>query len=298
MSVQFPESMERVAGSRAPPPRPAWWQWATVLSLDAPAVALVWQAFFARLLGVHLQPHHHVILGVVTWVVYAADRWMEGLEIDPALVCTQRHRFYQQYRLPVAVLGVCLTLAVSGLALARLTRAEWEAGLVLAAPVGLYLVAGPMLRRIEAWRIPKELCIAVLFAAGTGCFPLVQAGPQASRLAFPLLWFALLCLSNLVLIARWETTVDVAHAQFSIALAHPALDRLLGATPWVVAVAAAAAGLARAGGPVVVAACVSVSAALLGLLDRCQDRLGRRLARAIVDATLLTPLVPLLLGVV
>ena len=86
MSFRSPESMARVARSNAPPDRTAWWQWPTVLSLDAPAVALVWQIFFARLLGVPLQTHHHVMLGMVTWVVYAADRWMEGLEIDPARV--------------------------------------------------------------------------------------------------------------------------------------------------------------------------------------------------------------------
>ena len=276
--------------------RTAWWQWPTVLSLDAPAVALVWQVFFARLAGVHLQSHHLGLLGMVTWVVYAADRWMEGLEIDPDRVCTRRHRFYQQHRRPVAALCAGLTVAGTALAMIHLTRAEWRAGLSLAAPVALYLVAGPLLRRIEAWRIPKELCIAVLFAAGTGCFPFVLAGPEAGRIVLPVTWFALLCFVNLVLIARWETAVDVAHAQFSIALAHPALDRTLSASPWLLALLAAGAAFLDTGGPVAVTACVAVSALLLGLLDRWQDRLGRQRARAVVDATLLTPLVLLSIG--
>jgi hypothetical protein len=45
-----------------------WWQWATVLSLDAPAVAVVWQWLYAHTTGVSLFWFHHAILGAAVWL--------------------------------------------------------------------------------------------------------------------------------------------------------------------------------------------------------------------------------------
>lgn len=275
--------------------RPAWWQWATVLSLDAPAVAVAWQAFFAQLWRAPLRAHHVLLLGAATWLVYAADRWMEGLEIDPARVQTQRHRFYQRWRWPLAGLILVVAAGAAGIAWASLSQPEWRAGLAIATPVAAYLVVGPLLRRTRPWRLPKEVLIAVLFCASTACFPLVAGGGITWRRALELGWFALLCFSNLALIARWEREVDVAHGQVSLALRHPAAARLIRLLPWLCSVAAAVVGGMHRLDPRL-AGCLTVSGLLMGCLDQAEPRIGRQMARALVDATLLTPLLPLALG--
>src|SRR5271155_5073387 len=98
------------------PGRPWWWQWPTVLSLDAPAVALLWQWLLARVAHTPLAWQHVFILGPATWLAYAADRWIEGWQIACEQLRTQRHWFYQRWRWPIfsAWLGVLVTaLAVS-----------------------------------------------------------------------------------------------------------------------------------------------------------------------------------------
>ena len=277
--------------------RPCWWQWPTVLSLDAPSVALTWQVLFARVLHVELGWYHHLLLGLGTWIVYATDRWLDGWSIEPDLVSTQRHRFYQQYRWPVAVAIGVAVVAEACVAGMRLTSTEWYRGVELVLLVVAYLMAGVLLRRAISWKIPKEFLVAVLFALGTGCFPMAVAGAAGVSLFAPLTWFASLCLTNLLLIARWERTVDTAHRQSSTALALPRMDPFLRSLPWVVASSSAVAAWSGLGGSGVVTGCVASAGLLLGLLDIAQQRIGRQMARALVDAALLTPLVPLLLGI-
>src|SRR5882762_6223038 len=84
------------------PGRPYWWQWPTILSLDAPAVALLWQWQLGRVAHVTLTWVHAFILGSGIWLAYAADRWLEGWRLQPDQVRTQRHWFYQRFRWPVA----------------------------------------------------------------------------------------------------------------------------------------------------------------------------------------------------
>lgn len=268
----------------------AWWQWPTVLSLDAPAVAMAWQALFAEVLGVSLRPTHYGLLGLVTWLVYAMDRWVEGWQIDPAIVCTDRHRFYQQFRWPVAVMILLVSVGAAVLALMGLTRTEWAFGLAFSVPVLLYLMAGSLMPRTLPRGVPKEVWIALLFAVGAGCFPMARAGAHAIALVPSLLWFALLCLINLALIASWESAVDQAHGQHSLALTYPGLHRWMRWVPGLFALSAALAAGTGIGGPFRVLFCVSASGILLAVLNVAQERIGRRCARALADAVLLTPL--------
>lgn len=255
-----------------------------MLSLDAPAVALVWQALFAQIAKAPLRAHHYLILGAVTWLVYAADRWTEGFEIKPEHVQTQRHRFYQRYRLLVGLIISGIAAAAFLLALHSLTAREWRVGLALAAPVVGYLAIGPLLRRFTPWRLPKEVLIALLFAAGSACFSWANASTGTRPLFASLAWFAILCFVNLALIAHWEREVDAAHKHASLAIAHPWVNRWIRIAPW-----ALAAGILFSNS--VVRFPIALSALLMGLLDLAEARLGRRRARVAVDAVLLTPLI-------
>src|SRR4051812_37006106 len=148
------------------PGRPHWWQWLTVLSLDAPLVALAWQFALARSAGVTLRAHHWFILGAAVWLVYVADRWIEGWRLAPEQIRTQRHRFYHRWRWPVAVVWSAVAITALILTVVQLTRVEFIWGLLLLAPVLIYLLSHQLAHRHLPWRAPKEICVALLFAAG------------------------------------------------------------------------------------------------------------------------------------
>jgi hypothetical protein len=263
-----------------------------VLSLDAPAVALSWQALFARSAGVTLHGIHAVLLGGGVWMIYAADRWLEGWRLDPEQVQTQRHYFYHRWRWPVLAVGLVVLAAVFGAACRQLDRRDWLAGLLLLAPVLAYLLSHQWLHRHHPWRVPKEVCVAVLFTVGCAFFTLVHQPAAGGQLAVLLGLFALLCFANCTLIAAWEREVDVRHGQTSWALQFPRGRVFSRWLPWVIA---GVAGLAAGAGSDLCAsdACAAASGLLLGLLDLAEPVLGRELARAVADATLLTPLVAL-----
>lgn len=265
-----------------------------MLSLDAPAVALLWQWQLARVARTPLAWHHRFILGAATWLTYAADRWIEGWWLAPAQVRTQRHRFYQRWRWPVFIVWLGVLVAALTAALTRLNRREIIAGFLLLAPVLVYVFSHQLLHRRHRWRAPKEVCVALLFAAGVSCFSLA-GNPGAIRpLAAPLGLFGALCLANCALISLWETDVDRAHDQTSLALQYPRGRRLVRALPWLLAALAAGLAAPEAGAGRTAALCAAASGLLLGALDLAHTRCGRQLARALVDVTLMTPLAPLL----
>ena len=248
------------------PGRPHWWQWLTVLSLDAPLVAVAWQLALARVSGVTLSGHHTFILGAAVWLAYAADRWIEGWRLDPAQIGTQRHWFYQQWRWPTAVIWAAVLLVAIWLSLTRLTRAELEAGLLLLVPVLIYLLSHQFLHRARRWRAPKEICVALLFAIGVACFPVANRPAALAVLAAPLTLFGLLCFADCALIALWEDEVDRSHGQTSLALQFPRGRPYVRALPWVIA-ALGAFMIALTGSELVgITACAVGSGVLLGCL--------------------------------
>jgi hypothetical protein len=290
---------------------PYWWQWHVILSLDAPLVALVWQALFARILHVALPWQQPTLLGLAVWVIYVADRWIEGWLLTPESVQTQRHHFYIAWRWPV--LGVSITVVAVALALAitHLPAREWVASLILVVPTSAYLLSHQFVHRGHPLRVPKELCIASLFTLGTALAPVVFALPapplnlgdafQALASArFSPLWlslslFGLLCLTNLVLISAWEEEVDVRHGQMSLAMQLSRRRHFIHALPWLLALLGLTAAWRSHGLVQITALCAAMSALFLGVLDHFEHRIGRQAARALVDLTLLTPIAVLFL---
>ena len=274
---------------------PRWWQWPTVLSLDAPAVSLLWQWQLAQTARVTLGWHHAFILGAGVWLAYVADRWIEGLRLDPAQVRTPRHAFYVRHRKPAAVLWLLVFLAAVTISALELSRREFFAGVLLLAPVLAYLLSHQFLHRHHAWRAPKELCVALLIAGGASVFVVAQPAFQHAGFTAPLALFAVLCLANCALISFWEKEIDTAHGQTSLALQYRQSQPLARLLPWFIAVLALALALATQM-PASRSAllCASASGLLLGFLDLAQTRLGWQKARVLADFALLTPGIPLL----
>jgi hypothetical protein len=277
------------------PENPPWWLWPTVLSLDAPIVVVVWQALIAWTAAAPVGTHERLILGSSIWLAYSADRWFEGWRVPPGNIRTARHLFYQRWRWPVAVAWACvLGLDVAG-SILWLPLPELQAGLVLLFPVSAYLLSHQLVHRESPWRAPKEFCVALLLAAGAAAFAATAPGAHAGRVVAPSALFALLCLSNCTLISLWERDVDQSHGQTSLATQF-GRSMALRALPWVAAgiLASSVFWAGRRAGPE--AACGAASGVLLGIVDLAEPRIGRRMARVLADAALLTPALPLLSG--
>jgi hypothetical protein len=267
--------------------KPRWWQWLTVLSLDAPAVALAWQWMFARIAGAALGWRHYFVLGAGVWLIYAADRWIEGWRIDAEKIATQRHFFYMRRRWAVFALWLVVFGGFFAVLSATLTPREWLAGGPLGAAVLAYLFSHQFLHRHSPWRTLKEICIAVLFSAGTCFFP-----ATVPHTAFPLaaaILFAFLCFANCLLIAIWETEVDTLHAQTSLPLRFATARSLGRWLPWGIFCASVLLWPVFHGSRAALA-CAGGSGILLGAVDASEPVLGRQLCRVLADAVLLTPL--------
>ncbi len=278
-------------------PRPAggtratlrWWQWPTVLSLDAPLVTVAWQRLIAGEAGVRLAWYHSVIVGASVWLAYAADRWLEGLRVPPARFATERHRFYHHHRRATAIVWGMVLVATVALSVMRLSARELAAGGALLVPTLAYLLSHQLVHRTWPGRAPKELCVAALVAAAAALFPFADAPSNPLHLVDAAIWFCLLALANCALISRWEQDVDRLHGQDSLVRSHGAIAPLVRAMPWALAVAAALLLAAGRGGAVGVRTAAATSALLLGVIDRSEPRLGWQASRVLADLSLLTP---------
>ena len=281
-----------MAGPRlSKPARPiAWWQWPTVLSLDAPLVVVGWQAVLAHVARVRLGWPHAFVLAASVWLAYAADRWIEGWRLEPEDIRTARHAYYQRGRWPIFMLWLGVLTAGLLVALTQLSSTEFQAGWLIVAPVLAYLLSHQLVHRDHPWRAPKEVCIALLLGAGVALFPLAQPGAYHRHLWPTLLLFVLLCFANCALISLWEREVDRSHGQTSLAL-QGASAGWIHVVPWIVAGLALIFGSVDAGNARTAAACAAGSALLLATVDLLHPRLGTRLARVLADVALLTPLV-------
>ena len=67
-------------------PEPRFWIWANVLSLDAPLVAVMWQALLARVLNVRLYALEPVVLALSVWLLYVVDHVFDAMRPTAAAV--------------------------------------------------------------------------------------------------------------------------------------------------------------------------------------------------------------------
>ena len=279
--------------------RPHWWQWFTILSLDAVSVSLTWQWWFARGLHVHSRPPEIIVLGASVWLAYTADRWIEAVRLPTIELQTQRHRFAARWRWPIMIVWLIFFAADVTLAFTGLSARELETGFLLLAAVAAYLLSHQLYHRHHPGRLPKEICVAVLITAGALLFPALTSGGALISLVLVALHFLALCLVNCLLISRWERDIDVAQGQQSLAL-EPQLRhafRLVPVLPWLLALESGALALRPPSNGFAdllwshhFFLSIAMSAALLGVVDRREKHTGWQPARVLADVVLLTPL--------
>ncbi len=260
------------------------WTLPNLLSLDAPLVAVLWQAVIARHLGLALQPVHALVLGASVWLVYAADRWLDGWRIRNGAPTTLRHAFYMAWRGPLALLWLAVLALDLALALGSLRPHELAAGGVLLAATTAYFVHAHGGRGLGRW-LPKEVQVAVLMAGGSALF-LVGRAPWGALLPPTLAW-GLLALLNTAFIAQWERHLDDGRgraASLSTSRAGHAHLPALAAGGVALAVALAL----RLQDPYYLAPAACTAALLLLHQERAQ--LGVDAVRVLADLVLLLPL--------
>jgi hypothetical protein len=271
--------------------KPLWWQWPTVLSLDAPIVAVVWQLMVSSVCHVTLHYPRHIILGLSIWLAYVADRWIEANRLELSQIQTKRLMFYRRNRYLVPSAWIPLFLFDLYLGFNGLSNHEVTIGLYLFVAVALYLFSHQWLHRNIPWRLPKEICVALLFATGVGFFIGLDPRCDFKALSLCLFLFSILCFINCSLISIWENKVDKTQGQSSLARQFKWYHHIGSHLPvWyagsLVLICIANQGLMRE-----FVMSVFLSSLALKAIDHYEPRYGRAWARVMADAVLLTPLI-------
>jgi hypothetical protein len=298
-------------------------------SLDAPTVAVVWALGFAWVLGERLPPLLPVLLALVVWVIYVADRLLDshaGQRAGQIEGLRARHAFHWKHRWILGPLAAAATCAAAGLVLLWMPAMARERSTVLAAAALAYFtrvhssqgpVRAPFQSSFLTPFLTKELLVGVLFAAGCA-LPAWNRAPAAPwPLAAPVVFFAALAWLNCHAIECWESgegspAGPIPRAEFGVNVSHPCAGRkaqgwgtehwwlrrngamrkieTLGFTLGLAAILAAVGLSAPQPRPAALLLAGAASALLLALLDRLRGDLTPLALRAAADLALLTPL--------
>jgi len=278
-----------------------------LLSLDAPTVVVVWALAFGWAARVKLELWVPILLALITWAVYLADRIFDAyfaLRAGRLSCLRERHIFHWRHRQGLATLAAGASVVAVTIVFKLMPIAAREHNSVLAAAALVYFSG------IHSWRnLPEvfpfslvrrrrlaklhinEFLVPLIFTAAatlptwsrliqreavrgwtTGAWPLALASA----------FFVLLTWLNYRAIGRWEagaarTRIDAAGMLLGIA-------GLCLAAP----IATVDTGFA------ILIGCGAASAFLLAMLDRYRSRLAPTTLRAAADFVLLAPAVLLL----
>lgn len=273
-----------------------------LLSLDAPTVAALWAWSIGRAAHVAVSTDSLLLLFLGTWLLYVADRVLDGVHQDSALL-RERHLFYRRHRAAALAAAVPVAGVLAWLVLHMLGRARRADLLLFALAAAYFALVHLRGRAIERW-FPKELLVA-LIAAGAIAVPAWSRSTRGHGVAMFLLLIALfasVCWLNCVAIEKWERPQTAASRGAPIA--DPTTQwgqrhlRPIGAAIAIGGIFAAGAllGLDHTAAAVLCLA-GGASALLLVLLDFSQSRgnISAFHLRVAADAALLTPLLLALL---
>jgi hypothetical protein len=271
------------------------WLRPNLLSLDAPLIAVLWLHLFAIALHVRISPPVTLVLALVVWLIYVADRLMDGLRAEPWAVLSARHQFYRAHRGVFACLlsGV---LVLTGCVCLKLDRRTLELGTMLMLVIAGYFTAVHHMRKSWGLRFPKEIVVAMVFGIGT-TFPAWIHAPRATPLmAIGLAFFIAICWLNLVLIeyAEWLALGDqgseTPHRSTMSAGKH-----LYQISAGLAFVALCLSRSAAAGTEHWMLLAIALSALALAVLGFYRRELSIHKVRVLADVTLLTPAIVLIM---
>ena len=94
-----------------------------LLSLDAPTVAALWCWSFARVAHIELPRFAPLLLAVGTWLVYVADRILDGMDRANLERLRERHYFYLQHRTAFLMVGAIVSPVFAWVVFTRMSPA-------------------------------------------------------------------------------------------------------------------------------------------------------------------------------
>jgi hypothetical protein len=208
--------------SQHDPATPRVWVWPNLIGLDAPIVAVCWQAMFAKIAGVDLPWLIHLILGLSTWCIYLADRIIDVIRY-PQHASTSRHRFTQHHIRKLIALLIIGSICNLFLIIKFLPQNLLISGVITLGLVAMYyLIRLTSLKNIITI-VPREVMCGMLFALGCAIAPHAYSTIPWSHtpsLIIPVITFGMVCSASCILISIWEKEADDAAGDLSIVTTH------------------------------------------------------------------------------
>lgn len=280
-----------------------WWH---LLSLDAPTIAILWSWVFAHAMHLHIPLLSILFLPAATWLLYVADRILDGLRHDwmdrERTDLRERHIFHARHRQAFVLTALILAALLAYLVFTHMYPQALRDNLFLSMFALLYLFLVHTTSRFgrvpqPGW-LPKELAVGIIFAAATAvpAWSRMYKCPdlQKVHLAQAVILFALLCWINCVAIEKWEggwpvplesSTFTAAHRSTRWAGAH--LKSIVSA---IALFSVAGAWSAQPSGLGEVYLAAFLSSALFFGLDAQRSLFSPFSLRIAADAAMLTPL--------
>lgn len=246
--------------------------WLTTLSLDAPLVAVAWQALLAESFGRALGWERRALVFACVWLGYTADRLLDARSRHAE--SSARHDWHRGRATEIGAAWVATLLAALALAWRSLEAAEWMAGLALAAAAVAYAGAAQANRGARAEPFLKTIGVGALVAAAAALYSIrwdAIDSPTALALAAMVALFSLNCLA----LRRWELRERAQPGRVERASA--------------AAVALGALGLIGSGEQRPAGVAVLLSLLALGAIEARRSRVGEELSRTLADVALMSP---------
>jgi hypothetical protein len=258
-----------------------WWH---LLSLDAPTVAALWSWFFARAMHLHLTLLPALLLALGTWLLYVADRILDGLRQRHSELLRERHHFHARHRTAFLWVSALLLVLLTWSALTHMRPEAIRDDFWVGTFALVYLLAVHGRSNAAPW-LPKELAVAILFAAATAvpAWSRLGAGMRKEQLAPAVVFFAVLCWINCVSIEKWEAGHHHATTRWASLHLRPIVTMIA-------LFSLAAALLAPSRGLAAVYLAALLSSGLFLILDTRSAHVSPLHLRIAADAALLTPL--------
>lgn len=284
MALAAPQTSATTRFTSIPAKLPVYWH---LLSLDAPTVAALWCWSFSCVAHIDLPALAPALLAVGTWLIYIADRILDGLDRTNWQRLRERHFFYSQHRATFLLVGAIISPVFAWIVFTRMSPAvRLGDAAVFAIAAFYFLIVHTHGRQAERW-LPKELAVGVLFAVATAVPTWARVANAKSALIPSVVIFAALCWLNCVAIESWEgSAMDSSHSTTSWAAHHL---RGLASTTVGFSLALALASLHNRASVSLFLASAMSGLLIIWLASR-KERFAPIQLRVAVDATLLTPL--------
>lgn len=268
------------------------WLWPNLLSLDAPIIAVLWAALFARCFRTEITPGSLAAFGMGVWILYIADRLLDCARNAPESFQTERHRFYRANARGMLFWSVLIALATIAMSFTFLRPALLRNFLYLAVVVSAYFAVVHMAPNKIKSHWPKEFAVAILFAAGVCLAAWTSLKSGEVRFGIASLLFAGLLWVNADGIEYWERKRSSFIRPNPGAWSSRLLAQNLGPAAVFIGTASACTaflGFHAATQPIYLS--ISLSAFCLAALEWKSRSLTAEQLRVLADACLLSPLV-------